>query len=349
VGLIDAMFNLIHTKRLRIRAIAYEDAEDLAKRRSNADVARFQNWTVPYTLSQAEELVASLAGVDGPTNDEWWMAMLTLTDTGKVVGDLAVRLTSEARSAELGYTLGRDHWGMGYATEAVEGMVAYLFEEMGVARVSAMLHPDNVASARVLERCGFLFEGHTKGSFWLGDECSDDWIYGLVRSDWEMWRDRPRSLPAALVLDPVTAENESVVYRLVTHKTQERLVAPVAASFADALFPEVVNDAPVVPWMRAIVADDETVGFVMVALRTKHHREPFLWRLLIDRLHQRRGIGGRVLDLIADECRAMGDSALLTSWSDGPGSPGPFYLGHGFQLTGNIVDGETEGRRVLGT
>ena len=277
------MFHPIHTERLRIRAIAREDAADLAERRSDAEVARFQNWAIPYGLDQAETLVAGLIGVDGPKNEEWWMAMLTLAGTANVVGDIAVRLTFEGRSAEIGYTLSREHWGRGYATEAVEGLVAYLFDEMCVARVSAMVHPDNVGSARVLERCGFLFEGHTRDSFWLGDEGSDDWIYGLTRSDWETWHDRPRGMPTTLELIPVTVANESLVYGLVTHKTQERLVAPMSASFADALFPEVVNGAPVVPWMRAIVADDETVGFSMVALATKHHPEPFLWRFLIDR------------------------------------------------------------------
>jgi diamine N-acetyltransferase len=85
----------------------------------------------------------------------------------------------------------------------------------------------------------------------------------------------------------------------------------------------------------------------MLALRTDHHPEPFLWRLLIDRRHQRRGIGGRVLDLIADECRSMGDPTLVTSWGEGKGSPRPFYVRHGFEPTGRQFDDETEARRQL--
>jgi diamine N-acetyltransferase len=119
------------------------------------------------------------------------------------------------------------------------------------------------------------------------------------------------------------------------------------SSFADALFPEVVDGSPLLPWMRAVVADGEIAAFVMLALTTEHHPEPYLWRLLVDRLHQRRGIGGRVLDLVAEECRRMGDETLLTSWGEGKGSPRPFYLSHGFEPTGRIIDGETEGRRLL--
>lgn len=94
-------------------------------------------------------------------------------------------------------------------------------------------------------------------------------------------------------------------------------------------------------------ADGEIVGFVMLAVRTEHFPEPFLWRLLIDRLHQRRGIGSRVLELIADECLRMGDKTLLTSWGAGKGSPAPFYLSHAFEPTGRLIDHETEGRKRL--
>jgi GNAT superfamily N-acetyltransferase len=150
-----------------------------------------------------------------------------------------------------------------------------------------------------------------------------------------------------LRLVEVTTGNERMVSKLTTHKTQEAFVAPMAWSFTDALFPEVVDGAPLAPWMRAVIADGEVVGFVMLALRTEYHAEPYLWRLLIDRLHQRRGIGGWVLQLIADECRQMGDATLLTSWTEGKGSPRPFYIRHGFEPTGRVIDEETEARKHL--
>jgi RimJ/RimL family protein N-acetyltransferase len=262
-------------------------------------------------------------------------------------GDLALHLTQEARTAEVGYTFSRDYWGKGYATEALSALVEYLFEDLGVTRVFGMLHPDNPASAMVMERNGFLFEGHTRSSFWLNDEVSDDWIYGLLQPDWEAWKNRPQSPPNRVELVEVTTENELEVARLKTHKTQESFVAPMVWSYTDALFPEVVDGAPVVPWMRAVVADDEIVGFVMLALTTEHHPEPYLWRLLIDRLHQRRGVGRRALDLVEDEVRAMGDTTLLTSWEEGKGSPAPMYRKRGYEPTGRIVDGEIEAKKQL--
>lgn len=333
------MFTPIRTDRLLIRPFIPADVIGLAARRNDPVVAKYQDWDLPYTLEQAERVVTKLAAMEGPENEEWWMAVVCDPDTGEVFGDLAVKLTWEGRTAEVGYTFGSKYRGRGLAVEAMTALVEYLFEDLDVTRVFGMLHPDNPASAMLLERTGFLFEGHTKSSFWLGGEVSDDWIYGLTRPDWETWRSRPTQPPEDVTLFEVTLDNERVVSKLTTHNSQEAFVAPMAWSFADALFPEVVDGAPVVPWMRAVTADDEVVGFVMLALRTD--------RLLIDRLHQRRRIGGRALDLISEECRRMGDETLLTSWTEGKGSPRSFYLRNGFEPTGRVVDEETEARKHL--
>jgi RimJ/RimL family protein N-acetyltransferase len=216
-----------------------------------------------------------------------------------------------------------------------------------VTRVEAGLHPDNPASAMVLERAGLIFEGHTRASFWLEDENSDDWLYGMTRPDWEAWRDRPRSRPNEVRLVEIDAGTQRAVRRLVSHKSQERFVAPVINSFADALFPESIDGAPVLPWMRAIEADGELAGFLMLARTTEAHPEPYLWRLLIDRMHQRRGIGAAALELVVEQCRAWGDATLLVSWVPGKGGPAPMYLGRGFVPTGVIDHGEVEARLAL--
>ena len=341
------MFTPIRTERLLIRPFELDDLAEYLARRNDPEVARYQDWELPYHNERAEKVVSAMVAMDGPENDTWWMAVVCDPDTGVVFGDVGTELSWEGRSAEVGYTFAKEHWGRGYAAEALQALVRYLFEELGVTRAFGMLHPENPASAMVLERTGFLFEGETKSSFWVGDELSDDWIYGMTRPDWETWRDRPRHQPDVVSLLEVTTENEATVASLTTHRTQEEFVAPMLRSFADALFPEVVDGAPVVPWMRAVVADEVIVGFVMLALSTEHHPEPFLWRLLIDRLHQRRGIGAKVLELVGAECVAMGDESILTSWGEGKGSPRPFYLAHGFVPTGRLIDDETEGRKRL--
>ncbi len=342
------MLPVLHTPRLVIRPVRPDDVDPLFERRNDPRVAELQAWVTPYPRERAEEVITEVLALEGqPVDGQWFMATVVEAATDDVVGDLVLHPTNELRTAEVGYSLSTRHWGKGYATEALEAFVAWILEALPVTRVAGMLHPDNRASAMVLERTGFVFEGHTRLSFWLGDDNSDDWIYGMTRAEWQAWRGRPRTPPRDVHLAPVTWANKAAVLALRTHHSQRAFVAPMLDSFADALLPDVVDGAPLVPWLRAIEADDVTVGFTMLALPTPHHPEPYLWRLLIDRMHQRRGIASRVLALIADECRAMGSSTLLVSWAEGKGSPRPFYLAHGFEPTGRIVEGETEARLQL--
>lgn len=341
-------FGPLRTNRLLLRPTRDADAEPLADRRSDPDVARYQNWTTPYPIERARAVVAESVAMDGPADGEWWM--LTIADPADtaVFGDLVVHLTWQGRTAEIGYSLARDAWGAGYAIEAATELVRYLFDDLGVTRVEASLHPDNPASAMVLERVGMRFEGHTRSSFWLDGENSDDWLYGMLRADWEAWWDRPRHRPDSVELVEITADNRSDAMRLATHKSQERFVAPVTQSLAEALVPPVENGVTVIPWSRAVAADGELAGFVMLARSQPGAQEqPWLWRLLVDRMHQRRGIGSRIVDLVADQCREWGDDTLLTSWVPGRGSPEPMYLARGFVPTGEIDDGEVVARLAL--
>ncbi len=120
-------------------------------------------------------------------------------------------------------------------------------------------------------------------------------------------------------------------------------MAPMLWTYRDALFPDLDDGVVWVPWMRGITADDVPAGFMMTT--TSHARQDgswYLWRLLIDRMHQRRGIGERAVALLIDELRARNVPRLFTSCVEGPGGPRPFYERLGFRPTGAIVDDETE-------
>lgn len=347
------MFDSIVTARLVLRAPCMSDLDALVERRNDPSVAEYQDWLLPVERVSARQLLVDLMEMDGPTRGQWWM--VTVVDRQRrseaPLGDLAVHISADGRAAEIGYTFAVVNQGRGYATEAVEALLDHLFDDLVVARVSASLHPDNVASAMVLERTGFRYEGHTRLSHWRGegDDAvnSDGMFYGLTENDHRRWRARPAGPPGHVRLIEITAGNHREISKLVTHKSQEQMVASVLQSYGDALFPEPVNDVPVVPWLRAIEADGDPVGYVMVAWRTEHHPNPYLWRLLIDRMHQRRGIGNRALDLVEEACRANGDTSIEVSWSEGRGSPARFYRARGYVTTGKLVDGETQAIKTL--
>jgi RimJ/RimL family protein N-acetyltransferase len=334
----------ITTTRLVLRAFEPADAAAFSDYRSDPAVAELQSWETPFTIEMAERFIADCPG-DGPVNGDW--VQIAVTRGSELVGDVAVGLDRDGRIATLGYSLASAHQGKGFGREAVGAVVDRLFDELGVHRVEANVDPRNIASARLVEDLGFVYEGTAVSAVWSRGEWTDDDRYALTEESRASWMERPRHRPAEVRLVEVTPDNERKLWRLKTHRNQQRFVATMPESFADALVPEIVDGAPVVPWMRGVEADGEMVGFVMLAEVTDAHPEPYLWRLFVDRRHQRRGIGDRILQLVIERLRTEGNHTLLTSWESGPGGPEPFYVARGFAPTGRIVDGEIEARLLL--
>ena len=93
-------------------------------------------------------------------------------------------LDAQNRRAEVGYILGRPHWGHGYAQEALQALVAFAFQDLDLLRLEADVDPRNTASTRSLSRLGFTLEGHLRERWIVGGEISDSVLYGLLRREW---------------------------------------------------------------------------------------------------------------------------------------------------------------------
>jgi RimJ/RimL family protein N-acetyltransferase len=337
-GVPEIGFPPLHTERLVVRPLRSDDVPTVVAYRNDPAVARYQDWDLPFSPADGERMARFLATAPWPLYGDWYQ--LVIEHDGVVVGEVGVGRTPKGLQADLGYTLARHAQGRGFATEAVGAVVDLLFAE-GVHRVHATLDPDNVASARLLERLGFRHEGRTVKASLIRGEWLDDDLYAVTAAERAAWLARDLTPPAAVELIEIDQDNHEAVGGLETHHSQTWFVAPVVWSYADALFPELdPSGEPFVPWLRAVTADGVLVGFVMLAEATVTNPEPFLWRLLVDRWHQGRGIGRRTLALVAERLLAAGHQRMSTSWSPGRGSPAGFYLGLGFEPTGEVIDDE---------
>lgn len=83
------------------------------------------------------------------------MAALEDRASGEVVGFMGIVHPGQQLAPEIKYAFRRDHWGQGYATEAVAAMVGHARSRWGFDRIVATVHPGNTASQRVLEKVGF--------------------------------------------------------------------------------------------------------------------------------------------------------------------------------------------------
>ncbi len=146
----------------------------------------------------------------------------------------------------------------------------------------------------------------------------------------------------------ISASNKATHDQAVA-PSQTQFVSSVLNSYADALFPEPHEGAPDVPWMRAIEADGELAGFMMVAERTEVQPIPHLWRFLIDARFQGRRVGVRALRLLGLRLQALGETELELSFGDARGGPEAFYTELGFVRTGEIDDDEVVARARIET
>lgn len=326
----------LETDRLVIRPLASHDVPEFVRYRNIDDVARYQDWPLPYTVGLADDLVADVAQLARPTPGRW--IQLAIDHDHHLVGDFAVWLDDEAQLAAIGYTVAPEQQGHNYAVEATRAVVEWLFVEAGVHRITATLDPENVASARVLERCGFEYNGTVRSSALVRGEWADDTRFSLLRPAWEKWRNRDTGPPTSIELIEVTRDNIDEVYRIEVSQSQRRFVSSVARSIADAAHPPVRDGVVTRPWYRAIVADGRLAGFVMLALPDEAHTTPCLWRLLIDTWYQRRGIARRTIAIVAEMLADQGCERLDVSFVDEPGGPERFYVQLGFERTGVIDD-----------
>ncbi len=327
----------MRTERLTLRFVGEDDVETLTAYRNDPAVAELQDWELPYPRERAHALVDAHRGLTDFEAGRGHQVGIELE--GRLVGDVYVGLDEHGAIADIGFSLTPSAQGRGIAYEAVSALVADLVQRRRVHRVVAELSKENLASMRLLERLGLEFESLSVRSFWWRGRWDDNVHYAMTDEQWRAWRDRPRGPATSVNLVEITDQNRRPYARLRVHRSQRQLVAGVQDSYADAYFGGTRHGAELLPVLRGIEADGEPAGFLMYAVPG-----PYLWRFLIDRRHQGRGIGRRALTQWIDAMRAEGHSEIETSWVPVRGGPEPFYSSLGFVPTGELDEGEVVAR-----
>jgi RimJ/RimL family protein N-acetyltransferase len=175
------------TERLDLRPLVSADAAALFAICSDEAVMRYGSSPAWTDLQMAVDKIEKdrRAAADGLCLK---LGLFRRTD-GALLGDCTFfQIDEPCRRAEIGYALAASAWGFGFATEAISALLAYGFGELKLNRVEADIDPLNVASARVLERQGFVREGLLRERWIVGGRKSDSAMYGLLAQDYEARR-----------------------------------------------------------------------------------------------------------------------------------------------------------------
>jgi RimJ/RimL family protein N-acetyltransferase len=172
----------ISTERLLLRGIRLSDSESMYTYRKNPQIYEFQNFK-PQTLQDVEEFINTKISKIPDIPDTWYQLGIFIKGTQELVGDIGIHFIDKLQ-VEVGYTLSTDCQGKGYATEAVVGVIDYLFNVLKKHRVIASVDPGNTKSIALLERINMRREAHFIKSIWFNGEWADDIIYAILQEEW---------------------------------------------------------------------------------------------------------------------------------------------------------------------
>lgn len=174
----------ISTERLVLRGIRISDAESIFKYRSNPQIYKFQGWR-PQTIEEVKEFICEKVAKIPNIPDTWYQLGILLKETDELIGDIGIHfIDSDNLQVEIGFTLSLDYQRKGYATEAINGVINYLFNNLKKHRITASVDPRNTKSIALLERIQMRKEAHFKKSFWFDNEWADDVVYAILREEW---------------------------------------------------------------------------------------------------------------------------------------------------------------------
>jgi RimJ/RimL family protein N-acetyltransferase len=176
------------TPRLALVRLDRSDVDALVAYRNDPEVARYQSWD-GMTLGEATELVDRQALRVPGAAGEWFQFAVRFKADGRLIGDLGLFVEAgDARLGELGFTFDRAHQGRGLATEATTALLRFAFGTLGLHRIEAIVDCRNAPAIRLLERLGLRREGHFLQHAWFKGAWCDEFLYALLRTDWNSSR-----------------------------------------------------------------------------------------------------------------------------------------------------------------
>lgn len=181
----------LETPRLILRRAQPEDAQAMFDNwASDPEVTKFLTWPTYNTVDTAHRILASwIAEYEKPDYYQW---MIECKELGQPIGTISVvEHDDRVEKGEIGYCIGRAWWHRGIMTEALNAVIGFLFDRVGMNRIEARHDVNNPYSGGVMVKCAMRFEGVSRASGRNNQGICDIAQYAVLRSDWK--RDRELS------------------------------------------------------------------------------------------------------------------------------------------------------------
>lgn len=173
----------IEGERIKLRRPQLSDADNIYKNLQDKETVRWTFIPQPYKKQDAIKWIRK-THYRIINKKEYHFAIVLKTEN-RVIGAIALMAIDwKNKNAELGYWLGKRYWGKGFTTEAVKLILRFAFEKLKLRRIHAFSFEENIASRRVLEKCGFKLEGIMREGRYKDGRWHNMLIFGLLKQEY---------------------------------------------------------------------------------------------------------------------------------------------------------------------
>lgn len=176
----------IETSRLLLRQFRQDDADAMyCNWAKDPEVTKFLSWPCYQSVDTAHSILEEWTQLYQKAN--WYQWAIELKELGQPIGSISV-VNSDERvdMVEIGYCIGKMWWGKGIMPEALQAVIDYLFDEVGVLRIEAGHDPNNPASGAVIRKCGMKYEGTLRRRIRSNQGITDVAWYSLLKEERNM-------------------------------------------------------------------------------------------------------------------------------------------------------------------
>ncbi len=174
----------IEGKKINIRKLKKSDAPFIYQNAKDFEIAKYTTIPHPYKLKNAEDFIKTTH--QKMRKKKSFELGIELKENKKIIGIIGLtNINYNNKNAEIGYWLGKKYWGKGIMKEAIKLILKFGFKKLKLVRIYARVMHPNIASAKLLEKSGFKYEGRMRKTTLKKGKWMDDLKYSILNSEFK--------------------------------------------------------------------------------------------------------------------------------------------------------------------